>query len=115
AKRRAGDADVPRGGQAGRDQSLGAGGQVGLLATAPAVFLDALAVGQPEAGAAAIVRVQNVESGGDQVLDLGVEPVFGARAGPAVDVDDRSPRVGPRSVEPALDLQPVDRPPVVIL
>ena len=99
---------------AGLYQRFDAAPDVFLLAAAPAVLLDGLLEGEPEARAAPVVRGEHVEAARNEVLDLGVEPVFGVAGRAAVDQNYRSKALAGRSVEPTLYLQAVDGPPAEV-
>ena len=70
--------------------------------------------GETEPRAAPVVRHQHVEAPRGQVLDLGVEPVFGMACRAAVDQDDGSKLLAGCTVEPTLYLYAVDRSPAEV-
>ena len=70
--------------------------------------------GEPEPRAAPVVRRQHVEAPRGEVLDLGVEPVFGVAGRAAVDQDDGSKLLPTRTVEPTLYFHAVDGPPAEV-
>ncbi len=89
--------------------SLGAGGDIGLLAAAPAILFDRLSEFETETGAAAVIDIQHIESAADQVLDLRVEAVLRVHGWAAMNVDHRPPGVRAGAVQPTLDGGPIPR------
>src|SRR5918998_1546358 len=98
----------------GIDQRLDPAPYVFLLPTAPAVLLYRLLERETEPRAAPVVRRQHVEAPRGQVLDLGVEPVFGVASRAAVDQHDGSKLLAGCTVEPTLYLYAVHRPPAEV-
>src|SRR5215204_372862 len=98
----------------GIDQRLDPTPYVFLLPTAPAVLLYGVLEREAETRAAPVVRRQHVEAPRGQVLDLGVEPVFGMACRAAVDQDDGSKLLAGCTVEPTLYLYAVDRSPAEV-
>src|SRR5215207_8178259 len=98
----------------GIDQRLDPTPYVFLLPTAPAVLLYGVLEREAETRAAPVVRRQHVEAPRGQVLDLGVEPVFGMACRAAVDQHDGSKLLAGCAVEPTLYLYAVDRPPAEV-
>src|SRR5436190_22515861 len=72
-------------------QRLDASPYVGLLAPAPAVLFDRLAVRQAEARTAPVVGVEHVEPLAHEELYLAVYAVLAVACRPAMNVDHRAP------------------------
>src|SRR6185437_11436441 len=94
---------------------LDAGADVVLLEPTPAGLADRLAEQDAEAGRAAVIGIEHAEAGIDRALDEGLERRLAMRRGPAMHLHDEAARRAFRAIEPALDVEPVDRAPAHIL